>query len=215
MLQKHGRILFACCLAGTLSLSGTPAHAADYSACGTLKNGFGPFDFRVIAPGNREVVETHHFTPQVEALRAGETAPIAGDLDYTLRAMPNHPRALMAMAKLSVKAKSDRPSGSHYPVECYFDRALRFTPDDPMPRLIYAIYLTDHKRSLDAKVQLDEAERLRGDQSNSDFDYNLGLLYYTVGDYDKSASAAKRAYALGAPLPGLQNKLKAVNRSIQ
>ena len=53
-----------------------------------------------------------------------------GDLDYTLRAFPNHHVALMAMAKLGEKQKTARPAGAKYGVECYFQRAVSFRGDD-------------------------------------------------------------------------------------
>ena len=189
------------------------AQAAAY-ACGDLQNAFGPFDYRTVPPDNRHVVEVHHFTPQVETLRTGETGPIGSDLDYTLRVMPNHPRALMAMVRLGVKEKTERTRGSHFSVECYLDRAIRMAPDDPMPHMIYAIYLKPTKRTAEIRQQLDEAVRLRGDPTSFDLDYDLGLLYFEVGDYDKAATAAQRAYELGAPFPALKNKLKSVGKTI-
>ena len=37
-------------------------------------------------------------------------------------------------------------------------------------------------------------------------------MNFEIGNYDRSLEAAKRAYALGAPLPALQNKLKAAGK---
>lgn len=206
-INRMSAALLACALS-------TGAHAVtNLYACGDLSNAFGPFDYRVVAPNNREVVETHHFTPQVETLRSGQSSYLGGDIDYTLRAMPNHPRALLSMVRLGQKEKTDRTQGSHFSVECYLDRAIRFAPDDPMPRLIYAMYLRPLKRTAEMRQQLDEAIRLRGEPTSSDLDYNAGLLYFELGDYDKAAAAAKRAYALGAPFPALKNKLKSVGKA--
>ena len=66
----------------------------------------------------------------------------------------------------------------------------------------------------EVKSQLAEAERLRGDPGSFDFDYNLGLLYFDVGDYDRATVAASRAYALGAPFDALKKKLKGVGRNV-
>ena len=195
----------------------TPIHAQQGAinplACGPIKTGFGPFDYRTLSDEVRHKVEDYHFTPEIETLRKGNTAATPGpDLDYTLRAFPNSPRALLAMGRLATKMKTDRPAGARWPVECYFERASRFMPDDPMPRVLYAGYLRDRKRIAEARLQLDEAERVRGTPSNSDVDYNLGLLYFETGDYDKANHAAQRAYALGAPLPALMKKLKAIGK---
>lgn len=182
-------------------------------ACGPIKSGYGPFDYRTVSDEVRHRVEDYHFTPDVETLRKGSSAATPGpDLDYTLRAFPNSPRALLAMSRLATRAKTERPNGARWPVECYFERAIRFLPGDPMPRVLYASYLKERKRPAEARTQLDEAEKVRGDPSDFDVDYNMGLLYFELGAYDKSLEAAKRAYALGAQLPALQNKLKAVGK---
>lgn len=184
-------------------------------ACGSLNppGQYGPYDYRTITSSQRYLVESAHFTPDVETLRKGNTAAVAGpDLDYTLRAFPNNPRALLAVSRYATKMKVDHAQGLRYSAECYFERALRFVPDDPMPHMLYASYLKDRKRNVEARTQLDEAEKVRGDPNNADFDYNLGLLYFDLGAYDKSLEAARRAYALGAQLPALKNKLKASGR---
>lgn len=182
--------------------------------CGQLRSAgqVGPFDYRTIAPTQKYLVESAHFTPKVEGLVAGNSSTIGGDLDYTLRAIPNHPRALLAMTRLVARQKREQVPGAHFPAECYFERAIRFAPDDPMPHVIYASYLKDHRRIAEAKQQLAQAEQMRGDPSTYDFDYNLGLLYLEVGEPDKASVAAKRAYALGAPFPALMKKLKAAGK---
>ena len=204
---------YALALVG-LAFAHTELHAQGINrfACGDLRppGQYGPFDYRTLPGEIRHRVEDYHFTPDVESGKRGATgAQAGGDLDYTLRAFPNSPRALLAMSRYATRMKTERPPGVRFLAECYFERAIRFVPDDPMPRLLYASYLNDRKRTPEARTQLGEAERLRGDPSNFDFDYNLGLLYFDVGVYDKSFDAAKRAYALGAPLPALMNKLKA------
>jgi uncharacterized protein (TIGR02996 family) len=183
-------------------------------ACGPLNppGQFGPYDYRTISSEIRHKVEDYHFTPSVETLKTGNAGSVGSDLDYTLRAFPNSPRALFSVTRYTTTKHSEMMNGAKYTAECYFERAIRFVPDDPTPHLVYAIYLKDHKRIPEARAHLDQAERLRGDPSNFDFDYNLGLLYYDVGVYDKSLVAAKRAYALGAPLPALMKKLKAAGK---
>ena len=49
---------------------------------------------------------------------------------YTLNVFPNHHRALMALIKLAKKEKTNRPRDMGYTVECRFDRAERFAPND-------------------------------------------------------------------------------------
>lgn len=180
-------------------------------ACGPLNppGQFGPYDYRTLSSEIRHRVEDYHFTPDVESAKRGATSNVGGDLDYTLRAFPNSPRALLTVQRYTARTKSDRPPGLRFAAECYYERAIRFMPDDPMPHLLYASYLKERKRMQEVQAQLDAAEKLRGDPSNFDLDYNLGLMYFDLGVYDKSLEAARRAYALGAPLPALKAKLKA------
>ena len=210
VLRRTTRDLLTAMTLAAGSMAAAHAQAVASYACGplTTTGQFGPYDYRTIDAGTKHKVEDYHFPAQVEQLRAGGAGPIGGDIDYTLRAFPNNPRALLAMSRYSTKLHREQVPAARYTTECYFDRAMRFAPDDPMPHVLYANYLKERKRTADARTQLDEAERLRGDPSNFDFDYNLGLLYYELGEYDKSAVAAKRAYALGAPLPALMDKLK-------
>ena len=80
--------------------------------CGQLGNAYGPFDYRTHKK-ELEIVEGEHFTPEVERLERGNRSGVnpGGDIDYTLRASPNHHRALKAMMDLSRKEKRDPPVG--------------------------------------------------------------------------------------------------------
>lgn len=181
--------------------------------CGPLENAFGPFDYRTVDSKTRLLVERVHFTPKVEALRGGQTGYIAGDLDYTLRAMPNHPRALMAMARLAERDRTPHPAGATYPAECYFDRAVRFKPDDPMPRVLYGIYLAKAKRREEAQLQL-EAAATTG-SGDAQIAYNLGIGYLELGDFAKARDYAKKAAAMGIPFPGLRERLKRAGQWVE
>ncbi len=176
--------------------------------CGPLENAVGPYDYRTATPAQRHIVENYHFTPPVEALRHGATGAIGADLDYTLRAFPNHARALYALSRYAQRLKTTRLTGAHYPAECYFERAVRFRPDDAQVRALYADFLIAFKRPNDAKLQLEEAERL--DPPSPQIIYNLGLAWANLGNYEKALAYAKRAYAAGVQFPGLRAKLKAV-----
>jgi Tfp pilus assembly protein PilF len=178
--------------------------------CGPLENAFGPFDYRTAAPANRKLVEGAHFTPSVESLQRGSTGQLGGDIDYTLRAFPNHPRALYAMTRLAERSRSTKPPGAHFPVECYYDRAIRFRPDDAIVRGLYASFLIRQGRPDEARVQLKAAEDLG--PSDPQVIYNLGLAYFDLKEFDRSLALAKRAYAMGIPFPGLRDKLKRAGR---
>ena len=170
-----------------------------------LRNPFGPFDYRTASADKREIVEINHFNENVESLIKGQTGPIGGDLAYTLRAFPNHPRALMAMARLARKEGNPKPKGSNYTAECWFERALEFQPEDPDVHLVYGIELLRNGKVDQAIEQLRTAEKSLGNSPN--VAYNLGLAYFDSNDFDKALTYAHKAYALGFPLPGLRDKL--------
>ncbi|MGH7178222.1 MAG: tetratricopeptide repeat protein [Tepidisphaeraceae bacterium] len=107
---------------------------------------------------------------------------------------------------MSFKENRVKPRGSTYTVECWFDRAVRFTPNDGAVRVLFGIYLLRQGEKQRAITQFEEAQRLAGDDPN--IPYNLGLAYFDLGDYEKALAQAHRAYALGFPLPGLRHKLQ-------
>jgi hypothetical protein len=49
-------------------------------------------------------------------------------------------------------------------------------------------------------------------EDNPNTNYNIGLIYFDLKDYEKSLSFAQRAYGSGLPLPGLRDKLKRVGK---
>jgi len=173
--------------------------------CGPLKTGYGPYDYRT-GMKKLEIVEQYHFTSDVETLRSGVSSSIGGDIDYTLRASPNHHRALMAMVNLGFMKHTERPKGAHYTIPCYFDRAIRFAPDDGTVYLVYGVYLSRSGKKPEALQALKTAESLQKDDTN--IEYNLGLVYFDLKDYPNARLHAKRAYELGFTLPGLRRLLE-------
>jgi len=191
---------------------GWTATASAINDCGELTNAYGPFDYRIADKGTKHLVEGAHFTPSIETLQHGESGSLGAELDYTLRVFPNHPRALLALVKLGARDKTERPDTT-MPIECYLERATRFTPDDPGVRVVYGIYLSKKGDRRGAMRELDVArdgiEQLGG---NANLSYNLGLVYFELGEHDKALEQAQQAYALGFPLPGLRKKLKGVGK---
>lgn len=181
------------------------------SSCGDLANHYGPFDYRTSSKELRERIENYHFTPQVEGLIRGQSGfKIGPDLSYTLRVFPNHPRALLSMMRYGEKFKSPQPPDAQYPVECYFERALRFKPDDTTVRMIHATFLSANGRAPEALVELDKVITTAPD--NPFTQYNVGLIYFDMKEYDKALVQAHKAMALGFPRTGLRDKLAAAGK---
>lgn len=210
------RILLTAACAALLPSLAHGEVATGETACGAISGhgsgvDMGPFDYRNPPPGKLQVVEAHHFTPRVANLKGGQsTATIGVDIDFTLRYFPNHPRALNAMVRLAEREKTDRPRGSRYSVNCWFDRAVRKAPDDPVPRLLFGIWLAKRGEKDMAREHLDEVAK--ADYRSPNTTYNMGLAYFQIGDYDKALAAAHTAQAQGFSLPGLKGLLTKVGK---
>lgn len=201
-------LMFTLCVS---TIWGVHAHAQGVpNNCGSIANHYGPFDYRT-QRDKLKIVEEFHFTPEVEALIRGNTTINPGpDIAYTLHTSPNHVRALMALVRLGEKMKTPQPPGVAFPVECYFDRAIRFEPDDTVVRILYAQFLNKHDRTGEALQQLDIAVSYAKDNAFSH--YNIGLAYFDLRQFDKALAQAHKAAALGFERTELSDLLKGVNK---
>lgn len=154
--------------------------------------------------GQIQLVEQYHFTQDVESLRSGSSAPIPGDLEYTLNSVPNHYRALASYATWEIK---NPQLGRLRPrtAECYFKRAIGFRAEDPQLRLLFGTFLHRSRRLTEARAEYELANTMGS--SSAELFYNLGLLELDLGNIEAAREHAVRAYAMGYPLPGLRNKL--------
>jgi tetratricopeptide (TPR) repeat protein len=210
-----GRALLLCL---PLLIAAPAWSQASAQGCGSLSNGFGPFDYRPdkYKPGDNvphaerlRLVHIAHFRPEMEALirgGQGEKSSVGPEFDYTLRAFPNHHRALLALIRLSEKQGTLQPRGMRYSVECWFERALRFAPDDTIARMIYVSFLVKQNRANDANAQLEVIERTTED--NPLTQYNIGMLYFELKNYEKALAQAHKAYAAGVVMPDLKTRLE-------
>lgn len=183
--------------------------------CGSLANAYGPFDYRIYKDRIEVLrVDEHHFTPLVENLIKPMFQYFAADFDYTLRAVPNHHRALMSMARHSLKVKDVQPPGAGRTVDCYFDRAMRFTPDDMVVRMIYADYMLKlGNRRAEAVAMLDFVGRQAGE--NAFTHYNLGMLYFEAGENTKASRHAQEALNLGLARTELKDRIVAAGKWVE
>ncbi|MET0518221.1 MAG: ABC transporter permease [Burkholderiaceae bacterium] len=214
-MSTSWKLAAALLAAGLTLLAGAARADEEPSPCGPLRppGQYGPYDNRKDLD-KLSIVLGAHFLPYIEDLSRGNTSSTAGgDIDYTLRAIPNNPRALIAMMRLGEKEKKQQPQGARYTVECYFERAIRFAPDDLVVRMIYANFLINAGRNGEAAAQLDSVARNTTD--NPFTHYNLGLIYFDLKDYDKSLHHAQIAYALGFQQPALRDKLQGAGRWVE
>lgn len=213
-LRDYKCALLAICCIGVTALSTTANAAAnrDNRTCGIVQgeplyNAYGPWDFT--NPDHQKklpIVLGAHFTPQVERLISGNRGSLISDIDYTLRAIPNYHRALVAVGKYERRSKTKfGPVAKYYTAECYFKRAMYFQPHDSVPVYLYAIHLHMLKRHEEAENYYLKA--LTISPNNPEISYNLGLLYVDLEQLDKAQKHAKLAYDFGYPLDGLKNRL--------
>ena len=219
MNTKHTRqSSYRACLMAFLMLMGwlatDHAFAQDTqdttNGCGSLKENYGPYDYRTERFGKLKVVENHHFAPQVESLVKGQSSYLGDDLSFVLRVSPNHHRALLSIMRYGEKTKSPQPPYLQYSIDCYFDRAIRFQPDDTVVRSLYAQYLIKTGRPNLAIPQLEAADSYAKDNPLSH--YNIGLIYFELKDYGRALDQEHKAMRLGLTRPGLADALRSVNR---
>lgn len=171
--------------------------------------GYGPFDYllRSNNPKDLRLVEGAHFTPNVEHLIKGEsTTDPLGDLDYTLRAWPNHHRALNTAIRARLQKGRNWQRSQYPPAECYLQRAIAYSPKDGTAEMLYAMLL--HQSDLPERAfdHYTRAEKLL--PTDVQVKYNFGLLLVEMGRYDEARERARYAYGHDFPLPGLKNKLQ-------
>lgn len=155
-------------------------------------------------------IEKHHLNEDVETLRGGMTASFpASDLYFILRHFPNHHPVLHNTFRLWRRhmVTGTTPPGApiDQPPDYLFERATRFAPQDATVHMLYGIHLHRLGELESALVQYKMAEKLQPEAAETH--YNMGLLYVAMEDYDPAARHARKAYALGYPLPGLRRKL--------
>lgn len=182
------------------------ANAQQVPGCGFLQNSYGPFDYRdpLARQNNLPIVEAYHFTPKVEGLKAGQSGSLNRDLDYTLRAFPNHPKALNSVARYALQGGKFEDEAIPS-ADCFFRRAMAFQPTDEMVRMLYANYLVKRGQREPAREQYEEALKLA--PGSPEVNYDAGLFYLAEGELARARELAAVAYDGGYPLQGLKKKI--------
>lgn len=209
----------------TFSVVISPYALAGEYDCGVLQNhgGIGPWDYYDPSSsaktgedpmGRIKRVENVHFKAGMRNLNTKEydIDRLTSEITYTLAVFPNHPDALLAITRLEKMAGGKlsqrsvdvyKPKISAY---CFFDRALRFRPEQAGVRFSYAIYLHQQGKYAEALEHYKFAEKAY--EENPFFQYNLGLLYSDMKNWLKATEYAERAYRGGAIFPGLQQRIE-------
>jgi tetratricopeptide (TPR) repeat protein len=196
---------------------------ASAQECGPvpLPGAAGPYDYvdSKFAWNLTDVTENHWVHVQ-RALAEREVHYALRELNWILIRWPNHYPALFELGRIEQlypgvvfdPSKFSNQDALFFPPtpECYFDRAFRYRPKDPTLRMLFGLYYHKSKRLQDALTQYQKAEAM--DPEASEIQYNLGLVYFDLKDYEPSIQHAQKAYKLGYPLAGLRKKLTAAGK---
>lgn len=209
--------LVALALVAWLALAGAPARAEN---CGPvpLPGAAGPYDYVDSKYSwNLNDINQNHWVPAQRELKDKRVQWALYQLNYLLIRVPNHYPALFELGRIqqqypgvvydpALAGKDEVLEFSPTP-ECYFDRAFRYRPNDATLRMLFGMYHQRTGKLDDALAEYRKAESM--DPESSEIQYNLGLLYFDLKDYESSRQHAQKAYALGYPLEGLRKKLTA------
>jgi tetratricopeptide (TPR) repeat protein len=181
------------------TLNGTP--------CKGLQVAFGPYDYlqRDKLQAELEVVEENHFTTEIEKLQEGQSTTPIGEIHYTLMVWPNHHRALQSALQFRLQNRGDWAINNASPAECVLQRAIKFSPNDPIPYMLHGLLMHRAKQYEKALTSYRAANRLRPNDIITQ--YNMGLTLVELKKYREAAQLAKKVYNVNFPLPGLKKKL--------
>jgi len=211
------KLLFASvlCLACLIPVSTQAGNSApwvgiDFNGlpCNGERQGYGPWDYtNADERGKIPIVEQYHFDKDVELLIRPMQGNFAGDFDYTLRAVPNHHRALLSLIRyqLQLNAKLRNTHKPKSPVECYLLRAINFSPDDMTAVSLYAYYL--HKMNKNEEALKAYEFALAKEPDSISLLYRFGLFLVDIKKYEKALEIATKVYKNGKAPNGLKNKL--------
>ena len=87
---------------------------------------------------------------------------------------------------------------------------MRFSRDDMVARILYASYLAKMKRDNEARAHLKIAAAASED--NPFTQYNIGLVFLEMKDYENALLQAHRAQDMGFPRTQLRQELIAAGR---
>lgn len=183
----------------------------DGEACQGRMMEYGPFDYTNIIDKTKKlsIVEQYHYTKDIQLLLQGNTGYLKDDLDYTVTAFPNHHKALASIMnyqliyKKDIDEKKKLPLAS--PVECYFQRAIHFTPKDPTLYILYGHYLKRIKHPEDAENVYKKA--LIATPEDLRVKYSYGLFLFDNKRYPEAMEQARRLYAQKFPNQKLKELL--------
>lgn len=193
-------VVYFFCAFGTVFAKSAPWVGKNFSggSCSRDDSPIGHFDYTNAAHKVKhlEIVEKHHFTKEIRLLIKGKSSSIPAEIDYTLRAWPNHHKALNSLMYYRFINQYDIVKGNKpnliSPLECYFQRAINFSSKDATSSLLYAIFLKKIKKFNEADKYYQRAIAIRPDELL--IRYNYGLFLFKIKKYEQAMSQARVIY---------------------
>jgi tetratricopeptide (TPR) repeat protein len=145
-------------------------------------------------------LDRYHVIPAEQKISKHLYAYARADIDFILQYYPNHPQALLLLVQLC------NEPGQRCDLDMIFENAIAINPNAAGTYVTQGVSLHRVKRFADAIKAYKRALSLNPSSVNGH--YNLGLAYLETKQYVLANEEAGRAYALGAPLPGLRDRLK-------
>jgi tetratricopeptide (TPR) repeat protein len=186
--------------------------------CGPLylPNKYGPFDYRALAPADRDLVERSALQLRIRSVPAGERLECpARQPGTTGRGIQLHTlgfsepvAGIWQQWRISAIRLQDRKAARSEPARPLLlsDERSGLSRTMSDVRALYGYYYARRGKVAEARQQLEKAEAL--DSSKANVWLYVAFAYLEIKDYEKSLTAAKRAYAAGYSLPGLRRRLE-------
>jgi tetratricopeptide (TPR) repeat protein len=204
-----------------LTVMGPPPAMAEDCGPVPLPGAAGPYDYVDSKfSWNLNDISQNHWVPYQREMANNRLQHALAQLYYLLVRVPNHYPGLFELGRIAqlhpgvtyVPALAGMNETLAFPAtpECYFDRAFRYRPKDPTLRMLFGLYYHKIHKLQEAVVQYEKAEAM--DPESSEIQYNMGLVYFDLKDYESAVSHAQKAYKLGYPLAGLRKKLVAAGK---
>lgn len=132
--------------------------------------------------------------------------------NFTLIRIP--PGSTMHTDILVHMGQIKRAAGDREAAVNYFDQAIQSRPDYATGYLGKALVYRDRKELPRAIEVLRAGSTATGGESR-ELEYHLGLALLDAGQHDDARVHARRAYALGFPLPALRDRLAAAGYPLE
>ncbi len=149
----------------------------------------------------------NHLRDGRERLATGDYGSAKREFEFVLNYVPNDPQALNGLSEVCVKWKLPTCDMA---MEQRFQKAIERNPGAAPSYVVQALYLHRKNKLEEAVKMYKQAIELAPNSINAN--YNIGLAYVDLKQYDLANLHAQKSYALGVTLPGLRARLQSAGK---